>query len=281
MTTGQESAFDPVIDVLDIRLMAFVLKNRTKSPTRECTSDDNLEPSIMKLPKGNLMSRRIPPKRYSPLFTVMALGLLCLFASGCNYLVVFGYLIGGPPSVEPLFETETKESMSSKDVKVCVVCFAPNEIKYNFENIDNEVAQYVSHRLHTHKIVVIQPDLVKGWLEENKDWDRPEEIGNHFKTDYVISIDLNEFSLYEEGSAELYRGRAEAIVSVWKMDGEDHAERIFTKEKISKYPLHMAVDSAEKSYQVFKGEYLSRLSEEIGRFFYEYETVDEIGSSGG
>lgn len=221
------------------------------------------------------------PQRRSLLLTILLVGFLCSFSSGCSYLVVFGYLLGGPPSVEPLFEKETKESMSGKDIKVCVVCFAPNEIKHNFENIDYEVSQYVSHRLHSHKIVVINPDLIRAWLEENKDWDRPEEIGAYFKTDYVISIDMNEFSLYEEGSAELYRGRAEAIVSVWKMEGEDHAERIFTKEKISKYPLHMAVDSAEKSYQTFKGEYLSRLSEEIGRFFYEYEVADEIATAGG
>jgi hypothetical protein len=235
----------------------------------------------MKTAERALMSNHTPPNRHSLLLMVLAVGLLCLTASGCNYIVVFGYLLGGPPSVEPLFEKETKESMSGKDIKVCVVCFAPNEIKYNFENIDFEVATYVSHRLHTHKIVVISPDRIKGWLEENKDWDRPEEIGAYFKTDYVISIDMNEFSLYEEGSAELYRGRAEAIVSVWKMEDDGHAERIFTKEKISKYPLHMAVDSAEKTYQTFKGEFLSRLSEEIGRFFYEYEVADEIATAGG
>ena len=37
-------------------------------------------------------------KQVSTLLTVL---LLCTVASGCNYLVIFGYLIGGPPSVEP------------------------------------------------------------------------------------------------------------------------------------------------------------------------------------
>lgn len=206
---------------------------------------------------------------------------LCCVLSGCNYLMVFGYLIGGPPSVEPLFDKETKECMTDRGVKVAVVCFAPNDIKYNFDNIDNELAQYVSFQLHTHKISVISPDLVKAWLEENKDWDKPEEIGAYFKTSYVIYIDLNEFTLYEEGSAELYRGRAEAIVSVWKMDDDqEHAEKIFSAEKVSKYPLHQATSSTDKSYNTFKGEYLTRLSDEIGRFFYEYLISDEIASGG-
>jgi hypothetical protein len=195
--------------------------------------------------------------------------------------MIFGYLLGGPPSVEPQFDKETKECMTDKDVRVAVVCFAPKDIKYNFESIDYELAQYVAFQLHAHKIKVVPPDMVKGWLEENKDWDKPEEIGAYFKTTYVIYIDLNEFSLYEEGSPNLYRGRAEGIVSVWKMDDDDHAEKIFNAEKTSKFPMHQPIPSGDKTYSTFKSEYLTRLSEEIGRFFYEYYTADEIASGGG
>lgn len=221
-------------------------------------------------------------KRIPNVLSLMTILLLCAASSGCSYVMIFGYLIGGPPSVEPQFDRETKLCMTDKDVRVCVVCFAPNEIKYNFESIDSELAQYVSFKLHEHKIKVVPPDMVKGWLDENKDWDKPEEIGAAFKTTYVIYIDLNEFTLYEEGSSNLYRGRAEAIVNVWQMDEDgQHAEKIFSVEKTSKYPVHQPVSSSEKTYQTFKGEYLTRLSEEIGRFFYEYYTVDEIATGGG
>ena len=148
--------------------------------------------------------------------------LMCTVTSGCNYLVIFGYLIGGPPSVEPEFDKETKESMTDEDVRVAVVCFAPNE----------------------------------------------------------INIDLNEFTLYEEGSPNLYRGRSESIVSVWKMDDDNHAEKIFSSEKTSKYSMHQPVSSGDKTYLTFKGEYLTRLSDEIGRFFYEYYVADEIATGG-
>jgi len=215
------------------------------------------------------------------LTTLLTALLLCSAVSGCNYFVVFGYLLGGPPSIEPKFDEETKESMTDKDVRVAVVCFAPNEIKYSFESIDHELAQYVAWQLHAHKIKVVPPDLVKGWLEENKDWDKAEEIGAAFKTTYVIYIDLNEFTLYEEGSPNLYRGRAECIVNVWKMDEDNHAEQIFSAEKTSKYPVHQPVSSGDKTYMTFKGEYLTRLSDEIGRFFYEYYVADEIATAGG
>ncbi len=212
--------------------------------------------------------------------SVLTALFVCASLSGCSYVLFLGYLIGGPPSVEPEFDAQTNESMTDKDVTVAVVCFAPTEVRYSFENIDHEVAKYVTFRLIEHKIKAVPPDYVKAWLDENKDWDRPEEIGAAFKATYVVYIDLNEFSLYEEGSASLYRGRSEAIVSVWKMDEDGEAEKIFSAEKISKYPLHQPVSTSEESFTNFKARYLSRVSDEIGRFFYEYYLSDEIAGGG-
>ena len=208
--------------------------------------------------------------------SVLAALLICASLSGCSYILLLGYLVGGPPSVEPDFDAQTKESMTDKGVTVAVVCFAPNEVLYGFENVNHELAKYVTHRLAQHKINIVPHDYVKAWLEENRDWDKPEEIGAAFKATYVIYIDLNEFSLYEEGSASLYRGQAEAIVSVWKMDDGGEAEKIFSAEKISKYPAQQPVSTSEESFTNFKARYLTRLSEQIGRFFYEYYIADEI-----
>ncbi len=208
--------------------------------------------------------------------SLVAALLVCSMLSGCSYVLLLGYLIGGPPSVEPEFDAQTKESMTDKEVTVAVVCFAPNEVLYGFENVHHELAKYVTFRLQEHKIKAVPPDYVKGWLEENKDWDKPEEIGAYFKATYVVYIDLNEFSLYEEGSASLYRGQAEAIVSVWKMDDDGEAEKIFSAEKISKYPAQQPISTSEETFTNFKARYLSRLSDQIGRFFYEYYISDEI-----
>jgi hypothetical protein len=212
------------------------------------------------------------------LFIAVALCLATL--PGCSYILFFGYLIGGPPSIEPKFDADTKESMTDKDVTVAVICFAPNDVRYNFESVDHEVSKYVTMRLAQHHVDVINPDRVRAWLDENKDWDKPEEIGAAFNTTYVVYIDLNDFSLYEDGSATLYRGKAEAIVSVYKMDEDGTAERIFLEEIRSRFPLHQPKSASEESYNTFKARYLSRLSEEIGRLFYEYYVADDIVEGG-
>ena len=203
--------------------------------------------------------------------------LACLFVlPGCNYFVLLGYLIGGPPSIEPDFDALTNKSMTARDVKVAVVSYAPTELKWDFDKIDQELAKYVSHRLGMHKIKFINPTRVQAWLDENPDWDKPEEIGEALEVAYVIYIDLHKYSLYEENSQNLYRGNAEAMVSVHEMDEDGTAEKVYSKEILSQYPLRAPRSTAEVSYTSFKREYLSRLSEEVGRLFYEYYSGDDI-----
>jgi hypothetical protein len=200
---------------------------------------------------------------------------ICL-PSGCNYIILAGYLIGGPPSIEPEFDAMTKKSMTDKDVTTLVVCYAPPEIRRSFALVDKELEKYVSYRLAQHHIKVVPPDLVRAWLDENPEWDKPEEIGKAFNSTYVIYIDLNDYTLYEENSATLYRGRADAIVSVFEMDQEGTGEKIYDKELHSIYPILEPRDTADVTYSTFKQQYLSRLSEEIGRQFYEYYNGDDI-----
>ena len=54
------------------------------------------------------------------------------------------------------------------------------------------------------------------------------------------------------------------------------AEKIYTKELTSRFPLEVPRPMSEVSYNLFRQQYLSRLSEEIGRLFYEYANGDDI-----
>ena len=210
-------------------------------------------------------------------FTALLLmSTLCLIMTGCNYAILLGYLIGGPPSIEPDFDVMTNQSMSDKDVSVCVVAFAPTELKWDFPKIDHELAKYVAYRLVEHDIKVVNPDQVKAWLNEHPDWDKAEEIGKAFGCNYVIYIDMNDFHLYEENSTTLYRGRSECYISVFEMDEDGYGDKIYSKEVNSKYPIRAPRSTSELSLDTFKREYLSRLSKEIGWLFYERYNGDNI-----
>lgn len=211
-------------------------------------------------------------------FRICSLLLLPLVLSGClKPLIFFGYLLGGPPSIEPDFDIMTKKSMTAKEATVAVVCYAPLEVKYDFSSIDHELAKFLTFRLVQHKIKVANPDRVRAWLDENADnWDEPSEIGKALNVKYVVYIDLESFNLWEENSHNLYRGHAEGVVSVFELDEDGEGEKIYTKEIISRFPTIAPRASTEVDYATFKQQYLTRLSEEIGRLFYEQYNGDDI-----
>jgi len=211
--------------------------------------------------------------RFAAFIMMMA---LCITMTGCNYAILLGYLIGGPPSIEPDFDVMTNESMSDKEVSVCVVAFAPTELKWDFPKIDHELSKYVAYRLVENEIKVVNPDQVKAWLNANPDWDKAEEIGKALDCNYVIYIDMNDFHLYEENSTTLYRGRSECYISVFEMDEDGFGDKIYSKEVNSKYPIRAPRSTSEMSLDTFKREYLSRLSKEIGWLFYERYNGDNI-----
>lgn len=222
---------------------------------------------------------RIPLRRRLLALLLTAM-LLCVSSTGCNYIVLLGYLIGGPPSIEPDYDAMTDKSMTDKDVVVAVTCYAPKNVLYDYAGIDRELARFVSQRLYTHKMTVIQPDVVQQWIDENPDFDKPEELGKGVGATHVIQIDLTNFTLYEKSSHQLYRGRSQGMIFVVEMDkNKEHGEQVYSKELISMFPLAVPRSTQDIGRDAFKGQYLTRLSEEIGRLFYEHYTGDDMSDA--
>jgi hypothetical protein len=199
-------------------------------------------------------------------------------ASGCTYFILLGYLIGGPPTVQPDFDKMTKKSLTDRGVKVAVVCFAPDEIRLSYTGVDKDIAKYTANQLFKKSMKVVHPDQVQDWLDKHGEWDKPGEIGEATGATHIIFIDVHKYSLFAPNSHELFQGHAEVLVSVFKMqEGEGaEAEKIYTKELTSRFPLEIPRPMSEVSYNIFRQQYLSRLSEEIGRLFYEYNNGDDI-----
>jgi hypothetical protein len=228
-----------------------------------------MQPSAQKSPSHKIGSRLSR--------ALLLVALLSILGSGCNYFILAGYLLGGPPSIEPDFDKMTKKSLRDKGVKVAVVCFAPDEVRLNFIDVDKDIAKYVAHRLNEHHIPTVNPDRVQEWLDKHDDWDKPEEIGEATKATHVILVDVHKYNLFEENSHALYKGRSEVLISVFEMQKDGGTDKIYTKEITCQFPLETTRETSEISYDRFRREYLGRLSEEIGRLFYEYYNGDDIG----
>jgi hypothetical protein len=123
---------------------------------------------------------------------------------------------------------------------------------------------------------VISPDEINAWLDRNPKWETPGEIGRATGADYVIYMEVGKYSLYEHNSEHLYRGRSEVLVSVWQMHEDGEGEQIYSHDIISQYPLAGPRSTFETKYTTFKREFLERLSEEVGRLFYEHYNGDDF-----
>jgi hypothetical protein len=208
---------------------------------------------------------------------VLGLTTLCVALSGCQQFVVLSYLLHGPPTVEPDFDSETGKSLSAPKKTVAVVCFAPKELQWKFPQLDDQLATAVAYRLGQNHIKVIHPDWVKAWTDSHPNWEKAAEIGKAFDASYVIEIELASFSLHEGTSTTLYRGQTEAYVHVVEMDADTgEGERIFTKELDFSFPTRVPRSSYDQSLNAFQKEYMSRLSERIGFLFYERFNGDMI-----
>ncbi len=217
------------------------------------------------------------PFRFAPL--LMFSLTITIMLQGCNVVTIVGYLIGGPPSVEPDFDKETTLSMTDKDVKVAIICVAPTSIKWDFDEIDRDLANAVAARLVSHQIKLVDPNKVQVWLDKHPEWDKPQELGKDLDATYVIYIDLSKFSLYENDSHMLYRGRAEAMVSVYEMDEDGDGEKIYSKNITSEFPHAIPRATQDISFTKFKKEYRAHLSDVIGRLFYEYYNGDDFDAA--
>jgi len=226
------------------------------------------------------MFRRFPNSqmltRCVRLCTLLA---VCLVLAGCNQLVILGYLIGGPPSIEPMFTQQTGKDMKDYGVTVAVVCTAPQNLKWNHNDIDTLVAEAVAYQLGEHNIQVIYPDQVRAWLDKNPDWTTPTEIGEYFDVTYVIHIDMLDYSLFVKNSSTLLKGDTRCEINVWEMGDDGEGEKIYSQEQKIAYPLRVPRSTQDTSVGQFKKEFLYRLSFVIGRHFFEYYTADDIGDA--
>ena len=213
-------------------------------------------------------------KPFSILVLLATIGMIC---SGCQQFVIISYLLHGPPSIEPDFDAETGESLSAPGVTVAVVCFAPKELQWKHPQIDQQVSTYVAQRLSQNHISTVHPDRVQAWVDEHADWERAEEIGTAFHANYVIEIEIADFSLHEGSSTTLLRGKTEAYVSVVKVHEDGYGEQVFTKELDFTFPTRVPRPTSGTTVSSFQREYLSRLSERIGWMFYERFHGDMIG----
>lgn len=157
-----------------------------------------------------------------------------------------------------------------KGKRVAVVCRPPARLGYSTASVAREMAAEIGTLLkqNVSKIDVVDPRDIAKWTD-NSGQDDPVDIGQAVEADMVLSVELEDFKLYE--GQTLYRGRANVVIKV--IDLKNNNEVVWEEvPPQSIYPVNTGVPTTDKQESYFRREFIKVVADEIARNFYAHDS---------
>jgi hypothetical protein len=212
-----------------------------------------------------------------------------IVATGCNMLEVPFFLINGPDPMQPpeCMKLTPPEGRDKKaKVRVVLLVSVPGEMRPEFIRVDRDLSELLIRKLNAgfkedkENIVLLPTSKVEKFKDEHPGWRTMElaDIGKQLGADYVIDMEINSISLYEDKSYnQMYRGRAAistTLVAMHKLDdGPMRKEYSCTYPTDAKGPVPVGLDM---NYQQFRTEFLDYVAKHLAWFFVPHPYSDEI-----
>jgi len=155
-----------------------------------------------------------------------------------------------------------------KGKKVAVVCRPLVGLTYRDSGVAKDLGQHITLLLKQKvaKIEIIDQGKVDEWVDENT-WDEYEEVGKALKADFIVGVDLEQFSIYE--GQTVYQGKARVDLKVYDCaTGDAVFERRLPPIV---YPPNHVVSTGDVQESDFRGEFVAVLGERIARHFYPHD----------
>jgi hypothetical protein len=163
-------------------------------------------------------------------------GLVAVGTCGCHWLYAWAVA-----ERHPMQEVKAEYELAAD--RLVIVPYASTEILFSdatasleiSRDLINEILQNVgAGRVKT----IVHPVEVARWQEANLEWPNMPlaDIGKVFQADTVLYVELEHYTMYEERSSNLFRGRVRARIQVARPDAEHNpvyettVETVFPEE---------------------------------------------------
>jgi hypothetical protein len=204
-------------------------------------------------------------------------------AVGCNFPSGLYFLM--PEAKEPAEYKRVASDDKKKEVKVVIWTYSALDPRLEFIQADRQLTDLLAKQIdqlskeNEEKVKVISPRRVEEYKNMNPNWKSldPEQVGQFFKADYVISLEINQLSLYEPNAHEtLLRGRARILVSLVDIKNPD--ETLQPHEFSDTYPEEMrgAYDSLDMHPMQFRQMFLQHLARRLSYSFVNHQKRDRV-----
>lgn len=156
-----------------------------------------------------------------------------------------------------------------EDQRVVVFCRPPASQEFRHAGASRQIAKKVGSLLRDSVpgIDIVQQRKVDEWIDEN-DSDDYEELGRAVKADLVVQIELGHFELFK--GSTVYQGNSDVTVNVYDMKKDGSLVWDKTLGEVL-YPVHSGIAVQDKSVGQFQNEYITVLSEKVGKHFYKHD----------
>ena len=211
-------------------------------------------------------ARRVFKPRWAVILVVVAWIPL---TTGCvGFLAQIGYWTGGA-NVAAEFDDLTGK-------RVAVVCISDSGsfgLGTNNLFLARGVATILEQKIE--EIEMVRTDEIADWIDRN-DWDEVDfaEIGRGVEAERVVAIELSGFGLYD--GQTLYKGRANMMVRV--LDMEAGGKEVFRRrlDELA-FPTNGGYPTTDTTESKFRRTFLKFLADNVAKFFYEYEMMEDFG----
>lgn len=209
------------------------------------------------------------------------LALTACSLTGCSLVIMANKMLFGDPVVASAFRRATGNDLVKSGETVLVVCSVPHGVKSRFEGAEYEIVQKVTRQLKRQGIKVVNSNHVAEWMDNNGGmWDGPSELARAFETDYIVHLDLKQFSYEEPNSPNMYRGRIAGTVYGFRVEGTGETKQaweVFSYGYSLTHPATRPFSREEiPTPEVFLRTCVDRASIELAQLFYDHRMSDEI-----
>jgi len=198
---------------------------------------------------------------------------LLISQTGCiNTMVMMSKVLLGDPVQISAFQMATGISLEKEKKSILIRVSAPAFVSETHNTLTRDVEEELIRRMKRRGMVVLHPDTAAKALDRLGGTFDPQVLAREIPDcDYIMHIQVENFSYQEESSPNFYRGNSNGRITAFEVRKEgdsNHAVQVFDQQFKSTYPTTypVAVDTTPKN--VFIRRFVDRLADNLGTAFY-------------
>ncbi len=205
-------------------------------------------------------------------FVCTASFLMTLGGCDSGTLGYMFYLVA-PPEKKVKVPAEF-DALGGRSVAIVIYVDQGVQYEYPYARLTLSTALAAELKEHVKNVTVVDPRRVITYQVENVYWDTLDKtrLGRDLGADFVLHVVLDEYTMREPGSINLYRGRIRGAAGLYETAQEEHNARVWEGDDFAViHPLHGPVgelshDDANIRYATEK-----QFTEMIARKFYKHK----------